>query len=598
MLARFTGLMLILLGFQGPSLSFAADPTRALLGGGVTGAAVPAAKLARVGDLSSLERRLLERALKESGHEIEHFPFGKVIAERPVITLDVFGPDDLFPEWLNLLRFKSREAVITSKLIFKSGESYDEEKIQRARRNITDPGLFSVVLVVPVVSETPGAVDVLTITKDLWSLRANSNFQITGDTLDFLAASISENNFLGFNVLVAISMLLEPDHFSIGPNYVDDGVFGTGMRITTLVRFATHIDTGDFEGAAGFVEVAYPVRTLAQQWIASVAVEFEDIIERRFRAGELRRFPIEPEDGEATLPWSYRNQYVNGRAVGSLILGDRIKHLVTGGWGVLFRNGERVGSSDAPAALAARFEAEILPRSEVSSFPVLGYRTYDTRFRSYRNMQLLNLTEDFRMGHDVIFEMRYGHPYLGSDRSFLRLIGIARYRAQLFGDDLLDLYAEVGSTQERGTWLDTLLSAELRYATPVLAVLRIHMSALLEMRLDDPSNRLVVLGGDAALRGFPSSALIGTGRLRFNLELRSLPIELWTLSLGFVAFYDVGDAFDARFEGLRLKHGFGIGLRIGIPQVNRVALRFDWGLPVSASRVFPGLLSFGFEQAF
>jgi outer membrane translocation and assembly module TamA len=65
-----------------------------------------------------------------------------------------------------------------------------------------------------------------------------------------------------------------------------------------------------------------------------------------------------------------------------------------------------------------------------------------------------------------------------------------------------------------------------------------------------------------------------------NLEFRSRPVEILSVMIGGVAFYDVGDAF-YRFDAMALKQGGGAGLRFGFPQLERSVFRIDCGFPLS-----------------
>jgi hypothetical protein len=85
-----------------------------------------------------------------------------------------------------------------------------------------------------------------------------------------------------------------------------------------------------------------------------------------------------------------------------------------------------------------------------------------------------------------------------------------------------------------------------------------------------------------------------------NLELRTRPLQLWTVQLGGVLFYDIGHASDG-FDELRPYHGAGFGLRLVFPQLERAVTRIDWGFPLTphgtVGSVFDGLVV-TFRQAF
>ena len=92
----------------------------------------------------------------------------------------------------------------------------------------------------------------------------------------------------------------------------------------------------------------------------------------------------------------------------------------------------------------------------------------------------------------------------------------------------------------------------------------------------------------------------------YNLEFRSTSIEILKCALGAVAFFDSGDAADG-LDALRAKQSVGVGLRVLIPQLNRVAFRGDLAFPLQrgpfpetgiATPVDPVGFFFSFGQAF
>ncbi len=115
------------------------------------------------------------------------------------------------------------------------------------------------------------------------------------------------------------------------------------------------------------------------------------------------------------------------------------------------------------------------------------------------------------------------------------------------------------------------------------------------------------LGGDTSLRGYPSSFFVGKDVIVYNLEFRSRPVEIFSAQVGIALFHDVGDAYDGLSE-LRLRRGVGMGLRMLFPQLSRMVLRADLGVPLSlgslsaqegdAARVPPVSFFLSFGQAF
>ncbi len=73
-----------------------------------------------------------------------------------------------------------------------------------------------------------------------------------------------------------------------------------------------------------------------------------------------------------------------------------------------------------------------------------------------------------------------------------------------------------------------------------------------------------------------------------NAEYRSLPINFFTLHLGFVLFYDGGAVYGGpdprdptREQPFVYRQTLGLGIRALFPQFDREVLRVDFGFPMS-----------------
>ena len=110
-------------------------------------------------------------------------------------------------------------------------------------------------------------------------------------------------------------------------------------------------------------------------------------------------------------------------------------------------------------------------------------------------------------------------------------------------------------------------------------------------------------------RGCPASGLQGAALYRVNAELRTKGLNLWTVHVGAVVFYDGGDAprslsgflRDGTFVESRYRQDVGFGLRLGLPQFNREVVRIDLGFPLelpSSGGMYAPRFSAEFGQAF
>ena len=547
---------------------------------------------------------MLEQALTlRPDLEVLNIPEGHTVGQIHVVPLDVFGPEVPFMRWAILFHATTRESLLRAQLILSPGEPFDRTRAREAARVLLNPVVISAAVVVPIRSQTSGEVDLLIITKDIWSLRLNTGFQLTGATLDFLSMSIGETNFLGYHKNIALAFLLEQDAYSFGPFYEDRFLFNSRHKLSSQVLFSLNRDTHDFEGVFGFVQVGRPLFSQYTKWAWDLTVLFRDVIERRFSQGEQLRYPLEPAEGEETMLWAWRNRQVDAAALGTYALGTSARHEFSAGWGVFYRGPDADVAEVVSPELLSAFEENVLPRRELWSFPIAQYRVWTPRYQTYFDLDALGLGEDVALGPDLTLRLTGAHRYTGSQRAFIGLSGRLGFRFKIFGDDLLEAATRTSARYETIGWRGLKTEANLRYVTPPLLFARFVFASFMQLRRRDPDNILLSLGGHNALRGYPSELFLGSSLIRFNVEMRTLPLYLWSVPVGMILFWDGGDAFydfddpDVRKQ-FTLKQSVGLGLRWMFPQFNRFVYRLDWGFPLNSAQPFPGLVHFGFEQAF
>ncbi|MBM4361343.1 MAG: BamA/TamA family outer membrane protein, partial [Deltaproteobacteria bacterium] len=132
----------------------------------------------------------------------------------------------------------------------------------------------------------------------------------------------------------------------------------------------------------------------------------------------------------------------------------------------------------------------------------------------------------------------------------------------------------------RGTDAELLLGG--RIVTPRLPFGRFVVDGFSLDRYRNYLNPLQSLGGTTRLRGYRAAAFVGPSALVTNVELRTPPVQVFSILAGLAAFYDAGDAFRRR-EEMVLRQGVGLGLRILVPQIERVVFRVDLATPLDRS---------------
>ena len=131
------------------------------------------------------ESQRVDVALSARGLAIDPAPGSKRIAFISVAREDVFvggraGLRCCATTWPNNFRFMTHEDVIRRELLLAVGDRYDESRIEETMRNLRALGIFALVRIVPVQSREPDSVGLLVYTRDLWSLRLETDFHRHG----------------------------------------------------------------------------------------------------------------------------------------------------------------------------------------------------------------------------------------------------------------------------------------------------------------------------------------------------------------------------------------------------------------------------------
>ena len=550
--------------------------------------------------LSALERESVDKALQELDFTVDPAPEGKRVGQIHVSNREVFSESADWLTFANMFHYTTRNTIVAREVLLEPGDLWDPELVDETERNLLDPYLRTVVVVLPVRSAEPGTVDVLVVTRDLWSLRGNTNFQTTGSVLNYLSTSLSENNFLGYNKKIAATFKLDQDTYDLGALYFDPRLGGTRLALLADQSFLLNRDTNAFEGTAGLVTLSLPLYSVRQKWGMSATLEHLDETYRDFEGDSVRTWDDPATLETEALPRVYDYTGVSFEAVAVRSFGHSQKLDLSFGYGFDYSHSRVPGDFPAEGPVRERFEAAVLPRSETASYGIFGMSTYRNDFVTLYDVETLALSEEYRTGPSAKLTARWAsQAVFFSETDYLRLGLELGWTVDLGHSALLFVNAAVGSRLQ-GSFIDSGAEVDVSTFTPVLlGFARIHARAFLGVRWDETRNAFYTLGGDNGLRGVSSRSLAGEDLLRTNLELRTLSLGWWIFRTGLVAFYDTGDAFDS-FDDLEVIHSVGLGARILIVSMNRNVLRLDYAVPLNGPMVGfeSGVFTAGFDQAF
>jgi surface antigen Omp85-like protein len=527
------------------------------------------------------EDALVRWGLEQQGGALEPEPEGKRLESVEVASEDVVAPSDPYPSLLNVFHVRTREQVIRREVLLTPGEPYSPPLALETARNLRRLGIFAVVRVVPVRGRAPDGVSLLIITKDLWSLRLNQDFQLVGALVQSLRLQATEQNFLGLNKKLALDFQLRRDSLSLGQTYVDPRLGGSRWSLTESAAVIL-ARSGEPEGSRGSVLLSRPLYSLSTPWSFQAQVVWRVQPVRVFRGAEVWQLPY-PEGG--TVPYIYDARELSGSTLYLRSWGSRFKLDAGGGLGAYHRRYGAPADADLDEARRAWLRDTLLPRSEDATYVLAYARVWETRYEVMRDVDSYALSEDFQVGPYVTATARYAPALLASSSSFAEVGVTARYRVRL-GDALTSVTTAASirrwlGGEAGGEWANRRWATEVQQVSPKVLGGRFVARALLDVNRDDLNERVLLLGGGNGLRGASPEAYSGKRMALLNLEYRTRPLVLYTVHLGGVLFYDAGTAFD---EAPSVVHTVGLGVRLLFPQFNTFPFRFDFGYVLNGER--------------
>lgn len=553
---------------------------------------------------SPYEQETIDLALTDLKTQVDPSPQGKTVESIVLRRLEVLEERDPLPQFaidiLNALHATSLPFTIEREVLQREGQPYDQDLVDETARNLRQIRQISLVVCVPIKGSAPDKVRLLVITKDIWSLRLNSDFRITDAGLERLVLVPSEENLGGTHHSASLRFELDPGTYSFGFGYKVPRVGDSRIEAAVSANLILGRESGELEGTYGSVSYGQPLFSKKTEWAWSAAIAWRRSIARSYTGLDIRTYDADVTEIDDAIPFQYDADVLVGSYRVRRSFGERIK------------NDFSVGVEASRSAYRARdlegfdprareeFEREILPVSDTRIYPFVQYDGYRTDFVSVLDFNTLGLQEDYAVGHDVYVKAYPVSEAIGSTRSYGGVAAGVGYTVPM-GDGLSRVYTEGVAEADFDQVYDASVTGGFRLVTPRLGFGRLVVDAIGLYRPRNFLNRRSELGGDTRLRGYPSGAFRGQNALAYNVELRSRPIELWTVQLGFVAWYDSGDAFD---DSPELKHAAGAGARILFPQLDRQVLRVDWGFPfvpveeLGITSAWPGAVTFTFGQAF
>lgn len=493
-----------------------------------------------------------------------------------IVGHDVFTANDPWPDFLNLAHVNTAKDVVTRELLFGVGDGFD--KLAESERNLQEMFIFSLVRVVPVVQGQGQGV--LVFVRDLWSLRFEQGFQVTGASIDRLSLQLTERNVAGRAKAASLRFALDPSTWSIGESYVDGRLWGGGLAASERIDILFARQDNALDGSVGSVLVGAPLASFEQAWGFDLVAAYDVRNVRQLQEGRALTYdaPRTPEVEQVARVWSQRALDVEAsvrRQFQNILL-----HRIAIGAGVSDDFVEPNQQTDLPPALLADFSADVLPQVRRTLFPFVAYHGFSAKHRVYQDLDTFGQSEAVHLGPSLSVAMGAGAVAALSSSNTVFASGALGVALDPL-DGLVEAAFEAGARYEDGAVVNRVLSVRLRMASAPVFFGRLVFRGDATVRKDDVTNALVSLGGNNGLRGYASQAFFGFGSsvAQGTLEWRSSPFAWQSVHLGLATFYDLGSVFVTTSDMVP-HHSLGIGVRLLFPQFNRSVYRIDLAAPL------------------
>ncbi len=488
---------------------------------------------------------------------------------------DLSNPKD--DNWLfrlgNRLHPVTRKATIREQLLFHPGDRYSQHLIDESARILRANPYFYDASIRPIAYHD-GKVDILVVTRDVWTLNPGFNFSRSGG-----------KSQTGFEV-------------------EDVNTFGTGTDVTlshtnSVDRTESDIAVSNPHTFGTWFATGFAYGTLSDGKLRQFTLNRPFYALETRRAGGITLSDITEDD---TL-------YDRGHEIDKFANRSRFFQIY-GGFSRGLENGwvRRYSAGvtyDAHSFAASRFwpGPTVLPNNRRFVYPWLRFDLVQDQFVKLRNHNQIGRTEDFDLGAYATVQLGWADTAFGSSSDALNFQLATGDGYQLNRGDTLLLSSVFTGRLQRGTLENGVLSGAARFYDEQSGywpfrgkgswLLFATLGGAAGKRLDLENQ--ILLGGDNGLRGYPLRYQDGTSRTLLSVEERYFsnwyPLRLFRV--GAAVFFDMGRTWGraplgAPSLGLLKDAGFGLrfgNARTGLGNVIHVDLAFPLDAGPSIKRV-------------
>jgi outer membrane protein assembly factor BamA len=455
---------------------------------------------------------------------------------RKLFDAEAADEDTSLARIANRLHITTRQSTIADQLLFKSGDAYKAGLLEESARILRDTRYLRDAAVQPVAYHD-GVVDVVVTTQDVWTFNPGISFGRSGGA-NSSGVELEELNFLGTGTQVGIGFKSEVDRDSRFVRFRDRQLGSSWWDLD-----AAYSDNSD--GRLAEFSFDHPFYALGSRWAAGISLLDDRRTESRYDLGEIVD-RHETRERRATIYW--------GRSPG-----------LKDGWARRLSFGLTAEENQFGPVPGTQAAPALLPADRTRVYPWIGVEWVQDDFRTARNRDQIEKTEDYSLGWRARTQVGYAASSFGSDRNAVMLAGSVSKGLALTERQSAFLGLSTRGRVEAGSIAAGLIEGEARYyfRQSPRRVLFLGLSATAGGNLD--ADQQILLGGDNGLRGYPLRYQSGEGRWLFTAEQRLFsnwyPLQMF--NVGGAVFYDMGaswgrDPLGTPSQGLLRDIGFGL----------------------------------------
>jgi hypothetical protein len=439
----------------------------------------------------------------------------------------------------NRLHVRTKVSTIQAQLLFAPGDKYSARKLAETERALRLLSYIYDARIVP-VHYADGKVDVMVLTKDVWTLSPGISFARAGGSNDS-RFNLQDTNFLGWGKTLQVSHGSTVDRTSDTVAWTDPNVFGS--RWTSALAYS---DSSD--GSQRSLQVTRPFYSLDAAWSAKItAVNFDRTVSR-YNLGQI----VDQFNDDET---SYE-------------LSGGLSNGLIDGWTKRLTFGMRYDRSTFLPTPVTSLPALVLPPDRTLSYPFVGFDILQDKYKKFGDENQIGRTEDLYFGTEVTGEIGFANGAFGADRSAVMLAAKAVRGIELTDLQQLFLSGDLTSRVEDGRARNLIADAGAKYYWRWRPDWLLYAGASGTVTDSLDPDMQLLLGGDNGLRGYPLRYESGTSRALLTVEQRVYtdwyPFRL--VRVGGAVFADVGRTWGSGAVGNSdpgLLRDVGFGLRLG-----------------------------------